>query len=705
VPISACLPLISEDSIINILHDVSSSDIEDITPRLLTAAREALEKQWSVQEITEYLRIMNAKSDNLMTLYSKSLLPKTRTKGELIRLHEYFMPLTIVRNGSSSYNKLLQLFQRKELCMSSTPKGLNDISNRGRRKRSNGDIEHNLMERSVRPNLSASNTACISSSPIAISPTTAIQMAQRKLLDRKAEIIRQGKAVINLIREFRFVINPTYSLLPKLMPYLKDIGWKKVTNVELQDVFLAPWIAMSVDEGGAILSNGHSDLESMFKSISKSPKTKNGKKVIIPKLNRDYFLSTKDLLKYLCDAAALSSDDSSKVLKDEVSTSSKEKEGDVNTSDVDRLKDEITNQSENSHASRLDDEESSTSKNIDCAAPVIPTSTITYNEREASADDRLNINLPLEDENIACTDFEVDNDSGHFDLCASGIEEPLPTCTTALLDDISGGIGSYNTPLASSFGPINSDDDSNRNIPVPNSEATLPSLLLVDTSPLFQGGNYQSDKVDLSHCRKEECENLDANQICDTLHLDSINSVADNDLKEAYEMTTNCDSVHLDNLLIGTQSFPSMIDSCNNEDQVSSDLIPTHSNSNVEETSGHNILKGNSIDLETDVTDVSIYPDVFPVEGPYRSEDQGSSIIGSTFSFDYSHLLATFDSLTSCASDDKVEENLKDTVLLAEDSSISPVILPSSRTSSSSSYFDPSPNAPFTSSSYIKGKI
>jgi hypothetical protein len=678
VPISACLPLVSEDTLINILHDLSSSDIEDITPRLLKVAADALEKQWSVQEITEYLRMLNAKSNNLTTLYSKSLLPKTRTKGELIRLHEYFMPLTIVRNGTSSYNKLLRLFQRAEVCIFGLSQSLDNISDSSRRKIVRyGNVRYASTEQSMHPNLSASNIACIPS--IETLPSFTTGMAQRKLSDRKAEIIRLGKVVINLIKVYRSVNNPTYLLLPKLMPYLKNIGWKKVMDIQQQDVYLAPWIAMSVDEGGVILKSGDCDLQSTTKPMTKSSKTKTAKKLIIPKLNRDYFLFSKDLLKYLCDAAALSSDESEEVVMEEMSTSSKE--GNANTFDVKFLNDDDLDGLKNSRVALQSDNDrvSSSLMNIHCGAPDILISSISYNEQEASVDDHSNISIFLRDGNIASTGIELGDDSGHFVIHDSAIEvemDPLSSCTTTLLDGMSDGIGSFNIPLASTLDDNSiSDDNSSGIFPVSNSAALSPSPLLVDTLLFFQRGSHLSDKIDSYHCTKEKSMDFNANGIDDTLRLGFSSSLAEKKSNEANEMISNCYNKHIDDVLISSKSIPSTIDCCDNEDQISTDVFSNYRDgllSNIEGGSSHNIFSGNSVDLEKEATDISMYPEnssIFPVNGSSRSEEQGYSSIDNTFSVNHSKLLATFNSLTSSTSGDILDSNFEDTLLSQEDSS------------------------------------
>jgi hypothetical protein len=505
-------------------------------------------------------------------------------------------------------------------------------------------------------------------------------MAQRKLSDRKAEIIRLGKIVINLIKVYKSVKKPTNLLLPKLMPYLNEIGWKKVMDIQQdrkhrQEVFLAPWIAMSVDEGGVILESGDCDLQSTSKSMTKLSKT--AKKVIDPKLNRDYFLFAKDLLKYLCYAAALSSDESEEVMIEEMSTASRE--GHANSFGVESLNNDNLNELKNSQVdSQLDAQVSPSSMNIDCEAPNILISSISYKERKPSVDDHLNISISARDANIASAVTELCDDSGHFVIYDSEIEvgmKPLSSCTTALQDGMSDSIGSYDIPLASPF-DVNSirDDSSSGILPVPDSAVPSLSPLLVDQSLFFQGDNHLSDKIDLCHCAKEDSMGFNADGIDDTLCLDSSSSMAENRFNDADEMNSNCYNKHIDDILFSSKKFPSTIDCSDNEDQISTDVFSEYRNSlmsNIEVGSGHNILNGNSVDSEKDATEISIYPEnssIFPVNGSNESEDQRNPLIDNTFPVNYSKLLATFDSLTSSTSGDILDQNFVDTLLSQEDS-------------------------------------
>ena len=124
-----CLLPYSDDDILAALrgpvpspsHDsiLSAHDIAFIVNKTIGLTMKA---QWRLNEVEEYFQSRSFHDDKYGFL-RKSFETKTRSRLEVTRLHQYFLPLTAtIKNGDHRWGerRMLQLFKRAELVLSST---------------------------------------------------------------------------------------------------------------------------------------------------------------------------------------------------------------------------------------------------------------------------------------------------------------------------------------------------------------------------------------------------------------------------------------------------------------------------------------------------------------------------------------------------------------------------------------------------------
>lgn len=162
-----CSPLVAEDDVIAILEDFYSSNVSDpssfcpffshplygddnaiVVPLLLMAAKKAVDLQWNVSEVAEYLRTQEMFHDDVIKIYYKSTIPQTRSMQDLIKFHEYFLALTRTTTGQDSSKKMLQLFRRAEIILGNKVIGSVSPSHNGISNSSGFDIGLTLDDRS-----------------------------------------------------------------------------------------------------------------------------------------------------------------------------------------------------------------------------------------------------------------------------------------------------------------------------------------------------------------------------------------------------------------------------------------------------------------------------------------------------------------------------------------------------------------------------
>ena len=123
-----CLLPYSDDDIIAVLREqrpspssdclLSANDIAFIVGSTIF---KTIKSQWRLIEVEEYFQSRSFYDDKYGVL-RESFKTKTKSRLEVIRLHQYFLPLTAtIKNGDHCWGerRMLQLFQRAELVLSS----------------------------------------------------------------------------------------------------------------------------------------------------------------------------------------------------------------------------------------------------------------------------------------------------------------------------------------------------------------------------------------------------------------------------------------------------------------------------------------------------------------------------------------------------------------------------------------------------------
>jgi hypothetical protein len=97
------------------------------------------------------------------------------------------------------------------------------------------------------------------------------------------------EAINHLLREEKVGNNANYNLFPKIYPHLQEMGWKREEDLSHGSVYLAPWAAKAVGEGGIIPANGRCDVSLRD----------NDEEITRMVLNRDYFEDSKKVVSYI----------------------------------------------------------------------------------------------------------------------------------------------------------------------------------------------------------------------------------------------------------------------------------------------------------------------------------------------------------------------------------------------------------------------
>ena len=116
-----CLLPISEEDIIPVLREKMSTKsvntYDDAAGIVYEIAEEMFKTQWSLEEVHEYFKARTQYNDSDGIL-SKSFSLGTRNNLEVIKLHQYFLPLTATWRGGDKLwgqNRMLNLFKRASL--------------------------------------------------------------------------------------------------------------------------------------------------------------------------------------------------------------------------------------------------------------------------------------------------------------------------------------------------------------------------------------------------------------------------------------------------------------------------------------------------------------------------------------------------------------------------------------------------------------
>ena len=267
VSVLDCSSIIGIDQIQDLLREKSIRNFEEAKPFIHKMARNALAKQWNVQDVMEYLHLFQKYQGDLLKVYRNSGLRNSHTMNDVLFFHEYFLALN-VRNGTSPglTVKIQELFQKA--C---------DLRGNILQERPEEHSEEQLAEYARASFLETRRKK------------TALYRERRKYLKKMSLgniLIRD--AIYALVVDCNDMQN-TAHLENRLMPLLFSVGWRTVTDANMSSevaVMLSPWLAVPISDGGVLIDDSTCDITLSYRYGT-------------PLRNADYFVEMSRMVSYL----------------------------------------------------------------------------------------------------------------------------------------------------------------------------------------------------------------------------------------------------------------------------------------------------------------------------------------------------------------------------------------------------------------------